>query len=116
MSFDERQSDAQDRAQAGTLGRKRFSSLEATMSAQHSASTDHNASLDAQGRISPSHSYRELVARGLTDGEAAALTAYLEGLDVAHHTWSLREVNGLLFLRHLHQTNQFGVSDGEPRA
>ena len=83
------------------------------MSAQHSASTDHKASLDAQGRISPSHSYRELVARGLTDGEAAALTAYVEGLDVAHHTWSLREVNGLLFLRHLNRTVRFGESDGE---
>ena len=83
------------------------------MSAQHFASTDPKASLGTRDGNAPSHSYRELVARGLTDGEAAALTAYLEGLDVAHHTWTFREVNGLLFLRHLHRMSQFGESDGE---
>ena len=72
------------------------------MSAPHFASTDPSA---------PSHSYRELVALGLTDGEAGTLAAYLEGLDVAHHTWTLRELNGLLFLRHLHRTNRLDESD-----
>lgn len=72
------------------------------MSAPHFASTDRNAS--------PAR-YRELVARGLTDGEAGTLAAYLEGLDVAHHTWSLREVNGLLFLRHLNRTNRLDKSE-----
>ena len=83
------------------------------MPAQHFASTDPKASIGTQGGNAPTHSYRELVARGLTDGEAAALTAYLEGLDVAHHAWTLREVNGLLFLRYLHLTNRFG--DGGER-
>lgn len=82
------------------------------MSTSRFASTDRHLSLAPQAHKAPSHSYRELVARGLTNGEAAALTAYLEGLDVAHHTWTLREVNGLLFLRHLRRTNQFGESDG----
>ena len=72
------------------------------MSAPHFASTDRSPSVAR---------YRELVARGLTDGEAGTLAAYLEGLDVAHHTWSLREVNGLLFLRHLNRTNRFAKSE-----
>jgi hypothetical protein len=84
-------------------------SLEATMSAPHFASSDHNPSVAT--RNVPGHSYRELVDRGLTDGEAGALAAYLEGLDVAHHSWTLREVNGLLFLRHLTRTNRLDESD-----
>ena len=72
------------------------------MSAPNFASTDRNTS---------SARYRDLVARGLTDGEAGTLAAYLEGLDVAHHTWSLREVNGLLFLRHLNRTNRLDNSE-----
>ena len=72
------------------------------MSAPHFASTDHTPSVAR---------YRELVAQGLTDGEAGTLAAYLEGLDVAHHTWTLREVNGLLFLRHLNRTHRLDVSE-----
>lgn len=72
------------------------------MSAPNFASTDRSPSVA---------SYRELIAQGLTDGEAGTLAAYLEGLDVAHHTWTLREVNGLLFLRHLHRTDRLGAHD-----
>ena len=82
------------------------------MSAPYFASTDHNPSVATQAASASRHSYRELVARGLTDGEAGTLAAYLEGLDVAHYTWTLREVNGLLFLRHLIGTDRFGEYDG----
>ena len=83
------------------------------MSTPHLAPTDHHSSLAAPGHIAASQSYNQLVTRGLTPSEAGTLAAYLEGLDVAHHTWTLREVNGLLFLRHLNRTNRFGESDGE---
>jgi hypothetical protein len=82
------------------------------MATPHSASTNRHASLATPGRTAPNQSYRELVTRGLTPAEAGTLTAYLEGLDVAHHRWTLHEVNGLLFLRHLHRTNRFGKTDG----
>ena len=82
------------------------------MSAPNSASTEHNPSPATQAPTATGHSYRELVARGLTDGEAGTLAAYLEGLDVAHHAWSLREVNRILFLRHLISTDRFGEDDG----
>jgi hypothetical protein len=82
------------------------------MATPHFASTDRYSQLATPGRTAPSQSYSQLVTRGLTPGEAATLTAYLEGLDVAHHTWTLREVNALLFLRHLNRTERFGESDG----
>ena len=86
------------------------------MSTPHFASTDRYSRLATPGRTAPSQSYSALVTRGFTPGEAGTLAAYLEGLDVAHHTWTLREVNGLLFLRHLNRTNRFGESDGERKS
>jgi hypothetical protein len=83
------------------------------MATPHFASTDHSPSLATPSRTPPSQSYSQLVSRGFTPGEAGTLAAYLEGLDMAHHTWTLREVNGLLFLRHLHRRSRFGESDGE---
>ena len=56
----------------------------------------------------PAHAYRHLVSQGFTPDEAGTLLAYLEGLDVAHQSWTLREVNGLLFIRHLNRTGAFG--------
>jgi hypothetical protein len=82
------------------------------MATSHFASTDRSSRLATSGRTGPTQSYGHLVASGFTPGEAGTLAAYLEGLDVAHHTWTLREVNGLLFLRHLHRTNRFGETDG----
>jgi hypothetical protein len=76
------------------------------------ASTDRYSSLATPGRTAPNQAYRQLVTRGLTPIEAGTLTAYLEGLDVAHHRWTLQEVSGLLFLRHLHRTHRFGETDG----
>ena len=56
----------------------------------------------------PGLAYRQLVSQGFTPDEAGTLMAYLEGLDVAHHSWTLGEVNGLLFIRHLYRTGAFG--------
>ena len=56
----------------------------------------------------PGIAYRHLVSQGFTPDEAGTLMAYLEGLDVAHHSWTLGEVNGLLFIRHLYRTGVFG--------
>ena len=82
------------------------------MSTPHFASTDRSSNPETPGRTAPSQAYRQLVTRGFTPGEAGTLAAYLEGLDVAHHAWTLREVNGLLFLRYLHLTHRFGKTDG----
>ena len=56
----------------------------------------------------PGVAYRHLVSQGFTPDEAGTLMAYLEGLDVAHQSWTLGEVNGLLFIRHLYGTGAFG--------
>lgn len=56
--------------------------------------------------------YRMLLLRGLEPAEAATLTAFLCGIGVSGHRWSLPEVNRLLFLRQLHRTGRFGLLDG----
>jgi hypothetical protein len=45
--------------------------------------------------------HRLLVMQGLDPAEAANLTAYINGLPVGGHNWSLPEVNRLLFLRQM---------------
>ena len=52
----------------------------------------------ARGAL-PRTTHRLLVMRGLDPVQAANLTAFLNGLPVDRHTWSLREINRLLFLR-----------------
>ena len=51
--------------------------------------------------------YRTLIMRGLTPDEAANLTAYLTGIDVAESHWTLRQINQLLFLRQMNRTGHF---------
>lgn len=67
----------------------------------------------ADGLITRS-TFRLLLLRGLTPGEAANLTAFLCGIPIAEVHWSLRQVNHLLFLRELARTGRFGAGDGEP--
>src|SRR6185503_967682 len=57
--------------------------------------------------------YRMLILRGLAPTEAANLTAFLCGIHVGEATWSIHEVNRLLFLRELNRTGRFGSEDGE---
>ena len=71
---------------------------------QTASTNDHPASEPTP----PGMAYRHLVAQGFTPDQAGTLMAYLEGLDVAHHSWTLGEVNGLLFIRHLYRTGAFG--------
>lgn len=47
--------------------------------------------------------FRFLLLRGLSEAEAANLTAFLCGLPISERPWQLREVNQLLFLRELHR-------------
>jgi hypothetical protein len=57
--------------------------------------------------------YRMLLVRGLAPDEAANLTAFLAGLPIEDATWTLSQVNRLLFLRELARTGRFGSLDGE---
>jgi hypothetical protein len=52
--------------------------------------------------------YRNLIIRGLAPDEAANLTAYLAGIQVGGSSWTLRQVNQLLFLREMNRTGHFG--------
>lgn len=57
--------------------------------------------------------YRALLVRGFTPGEAANLTAYLSGIEVGSgRPWRLADVDGLLFLRELCRTGRLGADDG----
>jgi hypothetical protein len=49
--------------------------------------------------------YRNLVLRGLAPEEATNLTAWLAGLAVGETSWTLRQINDLLFLRAIHRTS-----------
>lgn len=51
--------------------------------------------------------YRQLLLKGLAPDEAANLTAFLCGIPVADVTWSLRQINQLLFLRELARNGRF---------
>ena len=56
--------------------------------------------------------YRHLLMKGMAPDEAANLTALMAGIPIAEARWTLRQVNQLLFLRELHETGRFGLSDG----
>ena len=57
--------------------------------------------------------YRALLVRGFTPGEAANLTAYLAGIEVgAGRPWRLADIDRLLFLRELCRTGRLGADDG----
>ena len=57
--------------------------------------------------------YRALLLRGFSPGEAANLTAYLAGIEVGHGSpWRLADVDRLLFLRELCRSGRLGSDDG----
>lgn len=57
--------------------------------------------------------YRALLLRGFSPGEAANLTAYLSGIEVSGgRSWRLADVDGLLFLRELCRSGKLGTDDG----
>ena len=57
--------------------------------------------------------YRALLVRGFSTGEAANLTAYLAGIEVGSgRPWRLADIDRLLFLRELCRTGRLGADDG----
>jgi hypothetical protein len=52
--------------------------------------------------------------RGLAPDEAANLTAYLAGIAVGETSWTLRQINELLFLREMNRNGHF-VEPLDPR-
>lgn len=57
--------------------------------------------------------YRALLVRGLSPGEAANLTAYLLGIEIGMgRPWRLADIDRLLFLRELCRTGRIGADDG----
>jgi hypothetical protein len=51
--------------------------------------------------------YRNLIIRGLAPDEAANLTAWMAGIEVGDSSWTLRQINQLLFLREMNRTGHF---------
>jgi uncharacterized protein YoaH (UPF0181 family) len=51
--------------------------------------------------------YRELLRQGMTSGEAANLTAFSLGLYPTEESWTVEEINRLLFLRDLDRRGSF---------
>jgi hypothetical protein len=50
--------------------------------------------------------YRQLGMRGLNPSEAANVTAYLSGIGPVSSGWKIREIERLVFLRHLAQSGR----------
>jgi hypothetical protein len=59
--------------------------------------------------------YRELVSKGFEAGEAANLTAFINGLAVVRQPWRIEELSHVLFIRELHRLGVFGKTDGAER-
>jgi hypothetical protein len=55
--------------------------------------------------------HRALIRKGLTVDEAANLTAFMCGIPLREVSWSLAQINRLLFLRELHRTGRIGADD-----
>jgi hypothetical protein len=71
------------------------------------------ATQDPDDGLATRSTYRALLVRGFTAGEAANLTAYLAGIDVGQgRPWRLADVDRLLFLRELCRTGRLGADDG----
>ena len=58
--------------------------------------------------------HHALIRKGLSSDEAANLTAFMCGIPLRDVTWSLAQVNRLLFLRELHRTGRIGADDRLP--
>ena len=58
--------------------------------------------------------FRALLRKGLTIGEASNLTAYLCGIPLNDVQWSLAQVNRLLFIRELHRAGRIGEDGVTP--
>jgi hypothetical protein len=59
--------------------------------------------------------YRTLLLKGMAPEEAANLTAFLAGIPIGDSTWTLKQINQLLFLRQMQRAGHFGPGT-EPKA
>jgi hypothetical protein len=55
--------------------------------------------------------YRTLLLKGMAPEEAANLTAYLAGIPIGDSTWTLKQINQLLFFRQMARMGRFGHRD-----
>jgi hypothetical protein len=62
---------------------------------------DARTAVPARAQRTARSTYQRLRMVGLTTTEAGNLTAHLNGLRVAVQPWTLREIEGLLFIRAL---------------
>ena len=67
---------------------------------------------ETQRSLATRSTYRHLLLKGMAPEEAANLTAYMAGIPVGEATWTLKQINQLLFLRQMKQTGRFGDTDG----
>ena len=71
------------------------------------------ATQDADHGFTTRATYRSLLVRGFTPGEAANLTAYMTGIEVGSGSpWRVADIDRLLFLRELCRTGRLGADDG----
>ncbi len=104
-------------ARRGTTDRVRSSRADSSWPAIATASVDESGSAIATTTSATSPhpipelptkaTYRSLIIRGLAPDEAANLTAWMAGINVAEARWTLRQVNQLLFLRQMNRSGQF---------
>lgn len=66
------------------------------------------------GEVRTRATYRLLLMRGLDPAAAANLTAYLCGIDTSETSWSIGEINRLLFLRSLARSGHWADGEGAP--
>ena len=71
------------------------------------ATTDPASSPSSTVELRTRSTYRHLIIRGLSPDEAANVTAYLAGISVGESSWTLRQINQLLFLRQMNRTGHF---------
>jgi hypothetical protein len=71
-------------------------------------------STEARTGLPTRTTYRSLLLKGMAPEEAANLTAYLAGIPIGDSTWTLKQINQLLFLRQMQRTGRFGPGTEAP--
>ena len=103
-------------ARRGTTGQRRSSraaswpvlaAASAAVSGSDTATSSPPSSPEGTPELPTRTTYRSLIMRGLAPDEAANLTAYLAGIGVGGSTWTLRQINQLLFLRQMNRSGHF---------
>ena len=68
------------------------------------------------GSLKIRETHRALIRKGLETTEAANLVAYLNGLRVGDVSWTIGEINRVLFLRHLYRSGRLVEASQVPEA